>query len=277
MRTILHRFVFLAAALSSGLMAGTGCTVKEDREPCPAYLNVSFADRESIVKNVGMLGYNGAEIFRESIDVAKYDPYWVKAVHKGIITVSAYYGVDGASTAGHHVTIPIGNQCDSLYAFHEDVDCTGDMAYADVTLHKQFCTVYMDLNKPLTGQNSIDHYYFLVEGNTCGFDLLNFEAVPGSFRIEPRPEEGERIVTYRIPRQVDDSMTVTVWFRTDDGKMLPEEGMKFPIGQYIKKLGYNWSAEDLQDIYVKIDFVAGFVTISVDDWEDGYVFGFIEQ
>lgn len=256
-------------------MAMTACTIKEDRMPCPAYMNVSFADRESIVKEVGLLGYGSSEIFRHSIDVSKYDPYWRKPVHKGVFDFAAYYGVDGASAADHFVTIPIGSQCDSLYAFHENVDCTVDMVYVDVTLHKQFCTVYMDLNKPLEGQNSIDNYHFLVEGNTCGFDLLNFEAVPGSFSIEPRPEEGERIVTYRIPRQFDDSLTVTIWYRMDDGTMVQME--KFPLGEYMRKMGYNWIAEDLQDIYAKIDVVAGFITVSVDGWEDGYTFSFIEQ
>lgn len=271
----MHRFVFLAAALSSGLVAGTGCSVKEDRVPCPAYLNVSFADRETIVKNVGMLGYTRSEVFREDINVAEYNPYWVKAVRKGIITLSAYYGMDGASASGHQVTIPVGSQCDSLYAFHEDVDCTGDMAYADVTLHKQFCTVFLDLNKPLTGQNSLNHYHLLVEGNTCGFDLLNFKPVEGSFRIEPRAEQGERVVRFRIPRQMDDSMKVTITYLTDDGEDIPME--KFPLGEYIARMGYNWKAEDLQDIYVKVDIVAGFITVSVDGWEDGYVFRFIEQ
>ena len=43
------------------------------------------------------------------------------------------------------------------------------------------------------------------------------------------------------------------------------------------KMHYDWNTEDLQDIYVKIDLVSGFITIMVEGWEEGYTFSFIEQ
>ena len=111
---------------------------------------------------------------------------------------------------------------------------------------------------------------FLVEGGTCGFDLHTFAPVPGGFRWEGRTAEGERIVRFRIPRQSDDSLSLSL---RHDGA----PAGSYPLGEYIARLGYDWNAEELQDIYVTIDQVLGLVTVSVSDWEDGAVFHLVEQ
>lgn len=255
-----------AIAACCALLLGA-CTVKEDREPCPCYLNVSFRDREHITSEVGILGWDATEVFRAGIDIADHDPYWVKAVRKGTFRLAVYTGAAGTLPADHYAVIPPGSQSDSLYAFHAEVDATGEMAFADVVLRKQFCTVHLDLRK---SAEQMRDFRFLVEGGTCGFDLLSFEAVPGIFRHEPSARPGERVVNFRIPRQADESMTVTAWYGGLDAGT-------FPLGSYIARTGYNWSAEELQDIYVVIDLALGQVTVSVDDWEDGTVFTFIEQ
>ena len=266
-------FCITLAALTAGSLLA-GCTVKEDREPCPCYLNVSFADREKVPEGaeVDLLGWREAELFRAGIEIAEYDPYWVRGVHKGFLTLSAYRGVDKVRDDGHLVLIAPGNQADSLYAFHEEVDCTGDMAYSEVVFRKQFCTVHMDI---LRSAAQLRDFRFLVEGNTCGFDLLDFQPVGGAFRCEPAPESGARVVDFRIPRQADDSMTVTLWYRQEDGGY--QDLGTFPLGKYIVRTGYDWKAEELQDVYVVIDLVLGMVTIGVDGWEHGQTFMYYEQ
>lgn len=267
-----YRFIS-AAAVPALLCAGlASCSVKEDREPCPCYLNVSFQDREHITSEVRMTGYRETEVFRAGIDVAEYDPYWVKAIHKGMLEFAAWKGVENSKDNGHFVTIDIGSQCDSLYAFHEEVDATGEMAYADVLFHKQFCTVHLDIMKrPAEMQG----YHFLVEGNTCGFDMFDFKPVAGAFRYDAVAASGQRIVDFRIPRQADNSMMVTVDYHYGDGKVEPIA--ELPLGRYIAETGYNWSTEDLQDIYIMVDLVVGRLLISVDGWEDGVTFWFVEQ
>ena len=259
----------------AGLLAGllfSACSVKEDRVPCPCYLNVSFQDREHIESPVGLVGYRENEVFRDVIDVEEYDPYWVKAIHKGNLDFAAYKGVKQSHDDGHYVTIEVGNQADSLFAFHEVVDASGEMAYSDVLFHKQFCTVHLDIMKRPT---EMKHYHFIVEGNTCGFDMLNFEPVSGLFRFETAVTGNARVVDFRIPRQSDDSMKVSIRYFYDDGHF--DFIGEFPLGQYIVETGYNWSAEDLQDIYIMIDLVLGRMTISVDGWESGITITFVEQ
>lgn len=255
-------------ALLATLLIPVSCTVKEDRVPCPAYLNVSFLDRENILGKVGLLGWDQSEMFRESIDVADYDPYWVKAVHKEVFWFAAWEGNRDALVAGRYVTIAPGNQCDSLYAYFQVVDATVDeMTYAEVAFKKQFATVRVDILKSAAEMRSYD---FFVRGNTNGFDMLTFEPVPGAFSFVPSPAAGARVIEFRLPRQSDNSVALTIW----------REGLPigdFPLGEYIARTGYRWDTEELQDIYVVIDLVVGQITINVEGWEEGAVFTYVEQ
>ena len=257
----------IGLVLAATLAAAVSCSVKEDRVACPCYLNVGFTDRETVRGEVGLLGWDDAERFRERIRVEEHDPYWVKAVRKGTFWLAAYRGNSGAVASGRYITIAPGSQCDSLYAHFEEVDATGEMAYAEVTFRKQFATVRVDILKSAAQMRDYD---FAVRGNTNGFDLLTFEPVPGAFSYDPEPEPGARVIEFRVPRQSDNSLALAIWH---GGQSLGD----FPLGQYIARTGYSWETEELQDIYVVIDLVLGQVIIQVEGWEEGATFTYVEQ
>lgn len=272
----MNKLLLLYKVLPVLLLVGfaSSCSVKENRETCPCYLKVSLAENQAVPAdaNIGLLGWNDAEMFRAGIRVPDFDPYWERGIHKGHFLLSAFRGVEKAKNEGHRVTIPLGEQSDSLYAYHSEVDASGEIAYAEISFRKQFCTVHLDI---LCSPAEMQEFRFLVEGNTCGFDLLNFEAVPGEFRCEPVPEKGARVVDFRIPRQTDDSMTVSLFMKMGDGAY--GKVAAFPLGQYIVRTGYDWKAEELQDIYITIDLVLGQILIMVEGWENGQTFTYYEQ
>lgn len=248
------------------LAACTACSIKEDRGPCPCYLQVSFTDPDA-TGEAELLGWQDDRLFRERVRIEEARPAWTKPVPKGMLSLSACTGIREAFAEGRHMRIPPGYEADSLYAWAGEVDATGDLAYASVTFRKQFATVFLDIRK---SADEVRSCRFLVEGNSCGFDLLDFSPVEGPFRCEPIPREGESIVTFRVPRQGDNSLAVTI---------RPEESVpaRFPLGEYIDRLGYNWKTEELQDIYVAIDLARGLVDVRVADWEEGTTFPLIEQ
>ena len=261
------------------LAAGTACSVKEDRGPCPCYLQVSFTDPEA-VGEAELLGWRDDRVFRDRIRIEEARPVWTKPVPKGMLTVSACTGIREAFAEGHQMRIPPGSEADSLYAWFGEVDASGDLAYAQVTFRKQFATVFLDIRKSAEVVRSCR---FFVEGNSCGFDLLDFSPVEGKFRCEPVPSTGistntgpgpgagdGTIVTFRVPRQGDTRLSVTV---TPEGSV----PASFPLGEYINRLGYNWKTEELQDIYVSIDLARGLVDVRVADWEQGAEFPLVEQ
>ena len=247
------------------LAAGTACSVKEDRGPCPCYLQVSFTDPDA-AGEAQMLGWDEDRLFRDMVRIEEARPTWTKPVRKGMLVLSACTGMDESFPEGRQMRIPPGFQADSLYAWFEEVDATGDLAYAKVSFRKQFATVFLDIRKPA---DVVRTCRFDVEGNSCGFDLLDFSPVAGTFRCAPVPRDGEEIVTFRVPRQGDTGLSVTI--RPEDAP-----SARFPLGEYIERLGYNWKTEELQDIYVAIDLVRGLVDVRVADWEEGTVFPLVE-
>ena len=257
--------MFIPACLAL-LVSGMACTIKENRDPCPCYLQVSFTD-PGASGEAEMLGWRDDRLFRDRVRIEESRPCWSKSVPKGMLTLSACTGIAEAFAEGREMRIPPGSQADSLYAWFEEVDATGDLAYANVSFRKQFATVFLDIQKP---DDVVSSCRFLVEGNSCGFDLLDFSPVYGPFRFAPVPREGERVVSFRIPRQGDTELTVTIQ---------PEEAVaaRFLLGEYIDRLGYNWKAEELQDIYVSVDLVRGLADVRVADWEEGAVFPLVEQ
>ena len=257
------------------LAAGTACSVKEDRGPCPCYLQVSFTEPDA-AGEAELLGWRDDRLFRDRIRIEEAHPAWTKPVSKGMLTLSACTGFREAFAEGHQLRIPPGSEADSLYAWFGEVDATGDLAYAQVTFRKQFATVFLDIRK---SADVVRSCRFLVEGNSCGFDLLDFSPVEGKFRCEPVPESGSStgrgtgdgtIVTFRVPRQADTGLMVTIH---PDGS-LPA---RFPLGEYIDRLGYNWKTEELQDIYVSIDLARGLADVRVADWEEGAKFPLVES
>ena len=255
-----------AATLVAVLLLPCACSVKEDRVPCPCYLEV-ILPQDRAGNEVGISIWQEAEVCRTSVDPADFPDGWIKPVKKGLVTIASWRGVRRSTAAGHYLTIPFGEQCDSLYAFYEVVNATGESARSEVVFRKQFATVHLDIRKDATAMH---RFSFLVEGGTCGFDLHTFAPVAGAFRWEGTATEGERIFRFRVPRQSDNSLSLGI---RHDGA----PAGTFPLGEYIDRLGYDWGAEELQDVYVTIDLVLGLVTVSVSGWENGAVFHLIEQ
>ena len=257
----------LSAFLAAILAACAACTVKEDRDICPCNLTVSFPDPDASGP-VELLGWDSETVFRDQVLIEDCRPEWTKSVRKGAFTLSACKGIAESSVPmGHIIRIPTNRQADSLYAYFEKVNATGDWAHADVIFHKQFATVFLDIRQ---SDETIRECRFQVEGNSCGFDLLDFSPIVGPFLFEPVPVSGETVVTFRIPRQADGSLTITIYPQDS-----PEA--RFPLGEYIRQLGYDWKSEDLQDIYLSIDLIRGVADLRIADWEEGTAFLFVEQ
>lgn len=261
------RFVqmMMAAALVTASVAS--CSVKEDRTPCPAYLYVTYPDKVNYRGDVGVLGWSSELLFRATAPIDECEPYYMRAVKRGTFEVATYNGVRRAEPAGRTVTQAPGHEADSLYAYHERVGVNAfDEIWVETDFKKQFSTVHLQVLGEEVEGISLKDYRFLVESGWCGADVVNYGAVEGPFRCEPEvPEEGTE-VAFRVYRQGDDGMTLTIW-STHFG--VPRRIGKFPIGEYIQQTDFDWTAESLEDIWIRIDFALGVVDVFVDPWENG--------
>jgi hypothetical protein len=64
-----------------------------------------------------------------------------------------------------------------------------------------------------------------------------------------------------VPRQKDDSLELMIY---SEGKKI----VSFALGKYIADMGYDWTAEDLEDIKIEIDLVNKRIHLDSDLWTD---------
>lgn len=247
-----------ALAVAIGLFPGlVSCSVKEDRDDCPNYLEVRFNDREHVKDPVGLVGWSsGQQMFDVIINSADYPDVYYQPVKKCLLEFGAVEGIKTNSRNGKKVIIPLGQQCDSVYAYREQIDCTGEASETYVSFKKQFATVFLNIGKSAVDMKD---YSFQVTGNSCGFDVTTFEPVEGAFLCNPDELNGN-VIQFRIPRQKDDGLAVTVDYNGASNS--------FPLGGFINRIGYNWNSEELQDIYISIDIANGKISIGVARWEE---------
>ena len=252
-----YRIVISAIAAQIIIFMLASCSVKEDRRVCPCILEVIFSDREIIDDPVTLVGWSDEEVFGVRVKTADYPEKYTHKAPRTMISFGAAEGVVNCLQKGHSLIVPKGYECDSLYVFSELVDCTGETAQTTVKFHKQFATVNLGVTN--TDYEAGD-YSFVVESHSCGIDMLSYAPIEGDFRCIPRLYEDKKY-QYRVPRQCDESMTLAVTHYSGDTAI-------FPLGRLVSSIGYDWEAEDLQDIYIILDIARGRIGVGVAGWED---------
>ena len=255
----------------AGMLFLSSCSIKEDRDGCPCWMTVEMPDR---------VGQDGSVVLRlrgnSDEDAINYE-YQVTEEVKASVGALEYEvprGAVGVSAVNPvRLTIPVGEQMDSLYGFFKMYHTRCESVLCDVELHKEFCTVSFTLGED--GYTS--PYHIEVWGNVAGVSAWDLMPVQGEFRYAPMQKNG--VYQVRVPRQVDNSLELVMLEIPDqvgyDGERAENDGERvvvdrLPLGEYIARSGYDWTAEDLADVNVALDLEMQQVTITVSGW-DGVV------
>ena len=285
----MNRFLFVMWMV--GMLFLSSCSIKEDRDGCPCWMTVEMPgqaghDGEKVGQDgrfsVGA-GDDGTVVLRlrgnsdeDTVDYAYKVTEAVRVdvgaleyeVPRGSVGVSAVAfgneipgraGYDGKSAGydGDQIRIPVGEQMDSLYGFFKMYLTRCESVLCDVELHKEFCTVSFTLGED--GYSS--PYDIEVWGNIAGVSAWDLMPVKGDFRYAPVQKNGEYQV--RVPRQEDNSLELVMM---DNDDLVD----RLPLGEYIARSGYDWTAEDLADVNIALDLEMQQVMITVSGW-DGVV------
>ena len=286
---VMNRFLFVMWMV--GMLFLSSCSIKEDRDGCPCWMTVEMPgqaghDGEKVGQDgrspVGA-GDDGCVVLRlrgnSDEDAVDYEYQVTEAVRvdvgaleyevpRGSVGVSAVafgteipdrVGHDGKSAGydGDEIRVPVGEQMDSLYGFFKMYHTRCESVLCDVELHKEFCTVSFTLGEE--GYSS--PYDIEVWGNVAGVSAWDLMPVLGEFRYAPMQENG--VYQVRVPRQVDKSLELVM---LEDSEIVD----RLPLGEYIARSGYDWTAEDLADVNVALDLEMQQVMITVSGW-DGVV------
>ena len=265
----------------AGMLFLSSCSIKEDRDGCPCWMTVDLSDvaesrwkspevqsniehqdvtkspesRSNVAENV-LLRLRG----NSDEDAVEYEYQMTEAVRAdaGTLEYEVPRGSVGVSAVNPvRLTIPVGEQMDSLYGFFKMYHTRCESVLCDVDLHKEFCTVSFTLGKD--GYTS--PYDIEVWGNVAGVTAWDLMPVLGEFRYAPMQENG--VYQVRVPRQEDNSLELVM---LEDSEIVD----RLPLGEYIARSGYDWNAEDLADVNVALDLEMQQVMITVSGW-DGVV------
>lgn len=277
----------------AGIVLLSSCSVKEDRSGCPCWMTVdlskvaesrwksperqssteyqmvtkSLESRQHIAESVVLrlrgnsdedevdYAFKMTETVNTEVGALEYE------VPRGSVGVSAVaLGNEIPGQAGYDgdkIRIPVGEQMDSLYGFFRMFYTRCESVLCDVELHKEFCTVSFTLGD----DGYVSPYDLEIWGNVAGVSAWDLMPLEGDFRFAPSPEDG--VYRVRVPRQFDASLELVM---LEDSKIVD----RLPLGEYIARSGYDWTAENLEDVHIALDLENQQVMITVSGW-DGVV------
>ena len=234
------------------------CSIKEDRDGCPCWMTVDLSEI------TGRVGHDGSVVLRlrgnSDEDAMDYAFKMAETLNTevGTLEYEVPRGSIGVSVVNSaRLVVPVGEQMDSLYGFFKPYHTRCESVKCDVELHKEFCTVSFTL----VDEHYESPYDIEVRGNVSGVSPWDLVPVSGAFKYAPVAEEG--VYRLRVPRQVDASLEMV---------MLSNQEIvnRLPLGKYIIRSGYDWSAKDLSDVSVALDLKKQQVMVTVSGW-DGVV------
>ena len=222
------------------------CYVKEDRSACPCFLSVAV-ENPSPGQPVGLrFRCEGFELLRE----VTADTVLVVPVPKQEVEVLALSGAALPSDSGR-LQIPLGYDSPPLYLFRGQVDARADTAFVNVLLHKHFCRLSMHFDGP-PGWG--EPYWAEVRGRVDGIDL---DGEPSGGDFSCRLDNGGSV---RRPRQDPEE---ELWL---DVAMPDRVVRSFTLGTQMLNAGYDWTAADLEDLDLRLDFSVTTLTLHLGDF-----------
>lgn len=258
----MKQFLIQTTLLIAVLLAAGSCSVKEERSECPCWLKVfiePFPHEGAVVS-----AYATQQVFSARVDKESYEGCYEATVPRALLEVSCHNRPSSMLAKGSLVTIAKGDQSDSLYAHHAMVDCTGEEAVDRAKLCKQFATVYMTFENP--GNAKTCPYDVRISGKVDGMDMASFSPHEGAFEYAPA-ETQPLFYQFRIPRQKDSTLSLDLYSK-EDGSFVDS----LPLGMYIKESGFDWQAESLEDIVIKVNFAKIEISVKVSEWDADKVY-----
>ncbi|MCR5708978.1 MAG: hypothetical protein K6G79_00695 [Bacteroidales bacterium] len=254
-----------SAAVLSGLAAG--CTVLEDRLPCPCYLDIDY-DRVLQERPVGdkpgrvEVGiYDSLQVRNLTRRLSECPDIEEVQVEKAVLLVVGLVHdrpLRNFLADGSRITYEPGNQIDSLFVHTGTVDCTGEEACCLLEPSKQFSTLFFTDSED---GDLCRSFNMVIRGSTCGFDAADLSAVDGEYLYTVQERDAEGRISVRIPRQVRSDLMLEFWDKDDHLKRF-----SCPVGLHLFDAGYDPSATSLQDYEIRIDFREGAVWLRVAGW-----------
>ncbi|MBR1405427.1 MAG: hypothetical protein IJ578_00625 [Bacteroidales bacterium] len=239
------------------LVSLPGCSVWEDRDLCPAQLVLRFppldgpavlvleAGQERLVDTLA----TGTQVYRTRVP-------------RGAVRIQAACPPEGFDTASGTLAVPPGSGFPETMLFSRRYDCVGEQLSDSLQWRKHFCRLGLRITCPA----GTPPYSFAVSGNVAGLDAEG-RAQPGIFRCRVLPDPSGRC-RICLPRQPDASLMLEI---LAEGSPVS----RFALGEFLAAAGYDWTAENLEDTEVEVDYVRTSLTLRWRGWTETFRFNVV--
>lgn len=240
------------------VMSAVSC-IKEDRSDCPCRLVLDFRDVDTSIVRAADIRLTSEEGFGFNDVVASsgFEGYMI-TVPRTTLQVCAWAGAGDCLNEDMSVSIPLGQECPRLFLHVSSADADCELLEEKVMLRKNHCVLTVMVEKG--GTYPFD---LTVKGRVDGYGP-DFNPRTGDFSCRAVPDTSG-ICTVVLPRQLDSSLILEI----DDGT---ETLKTFAIGESIVAGGYDWNAEDLDDVTIEVDYSLTDIFLDIVDWDKESVY-----
>lgn len=251
-----------------------GCDVREDRGTCPCHITLDLSragevsGQEALIRDgvvITMKSLDGLTSFCDSVpgsdsirnivlDGVQEVTYVLSAISGNCLSPNPFLGVKATGER------PVAWMwADTFSVSEEDVT-------VPVVLHKNYATVCLDLVPgSLTGNVAVS-----LRDSVAGL-LPSLEPVAGLRIVDLKPvysgPSGTSSYVVRYEFNVLRHSDFPLWLDITDSRGATRS---FAIGEYIRASGYDWNAEDLDDLALKVDLAFTSLTLSTQRWPRPY-------
>jgi hypothetical protein len=262
-RYLATRAILVMAVLS----LAPGCSVKEDRIECPVYVTVLTDEFVRLGMNEGLVSFSGTRVIdREDVSfLSILRSGYKQACPREFARAAVFSGAENYILVEESMRVLPGCQAGLLWAYGESFSAKSDEYVIDATPHKQYCLVQFLFDDSPTAAPDYP-WRFRIRAACSGMDIYTLEPLEGDYSACVGPNAVGAWYGV-IPRQKSNDLLLEVY--------LPEEGHEdrgridyvIDLGAKFEAMGYDWTAEDLRDVSVKVGFASAGITVSVQDWE----------
>lgn len=162
-------------------------------------------------------------------------------------SLARFAGEDGS------LVFPSGASCPELPLYTASVDTAPERVSLDVIPHKNQCDITVQFSDSFPSGCILQ-----LSSSFCGL-------APGGWPVEGDYRQDVAVgasgkAFCRLPRQGDFSVSLDII--TSEGPV-----RHIALGNMMQQAGYDWTAEDLGDITLEIDYALSLVCMTFDGWE----------
>lgn len=233
------------AVLACGILLLSSCSVREDRGACPCTLHIALRDIPGPV-TVQLVLESGTITLQ-----AARDTVFSLQVPRGQLRLLASCGATpGADEA---LIIPPGYDCPPVFMYSGWVNTDFEETKIEPRLRKHFCTLSLRMDGP-SGWG--EPYWTRVRGRAGGLD---WDGTPVEGEFSCRLDAG---MSVRLPRQQAGG---ELWLDivTPGGT-----ARSFALGNYMEEEGYDWMAQDLEDLSLTMQLSLTEIILGSSLWQE---------